>query len=635
MAEVTFLPQQVIVTVPDGSALLDAAKIAGIHAETPCGGRGLCRKCHVRVESGSVEFDYHGKLPEALARDGIVLLCMARLGSGPVTIRAFAAEEEQGHFVSADNDLALVDSALIPESPFSPFVDEMEIQVKPPVSGDGLSDADRLLAAAADLPLPAGGLPVRPDSLTLDMLRKLPETLREKDGRVAIRFMDTGRERILLDVRAKSPEKQYGIAADIGTTTVAVLLADLADGRVIGSKTEYNAQVSCGLDVISRINYARKPQRLQELREKVLGSLNGMIAALAAQHGIDPLEIDNASVAGNTTMIHLLLGIPPEYIRLDPYTPAVYAPPPCKAGDIGIGIWPGTPVFFAPGVGSYIGGDITSGLLCTSLSENDEGISLFIDVGTNGEIILGNPDFLIGCACSAGPAFEGGGIDKGMRASRGAIERAEIDPATGLATFTTIGDVPPVGICGSGMISLVAGLYQSGWLDPDGKLNRLKTCSAIRLDGRFARYVIDSKEQGGAESVYVTENDISNLIRAKAAIFSACRVLLRKVGLDIRDITKIYIAGGFGRYLDLSDAQAIGLLPALPADRYVYVGNASASGAYMTLLSRPHREKCRELARKITYLDLSTVHEYMNEYTAALFIPHTDQQIFSLTDDRE
>ncbi|HNX13953.1 MAG TPA: ASKHA domain-containing protein [Oscillospiraceae bacterium] len=622
MAVVTFLPGNFTVEVSEGAGLLDAAKLAGIHADTPCGGRGLCKKCLVQIVSGEAVFENNGALPDGLLKDGYVLLCRAKVKTGPVTVNVFSDrnENEEGKFSNAKSDLNLVDSALFPKQ-ISPLVQSVQIQVPPPIMADGLSDADRLSGAAADR---LGSAP----NISLSVLRLLPETLRADQGRVTGYHTAENGRNAFVDVAAGDKTEDYGIAVDIGTTTVAVLLVNMSDGAVIGSRTEYNAQVACGLDIISRINYAQKPERLEELKQKVLGTINGIVQVLCKAHNINAHSIRSASVAGNTTMVHLLLGIIPEYIRLEPYTPAVYAPPLYRAQEIGIEIHPEAPVYIAPGVGSYVGGDITSGLLCTPLAAGTSDMYLFIDVGTNGEIVLGNHDFLMGCACSAGPAFEGGGIEKGMRASVGAIERVEVDKETGISDFAVIGSGPAIGICGSGMISLVAGLFETGWLDPAGRFDRIRKSDAVQIDGKNARYIVDHPQKGGKGEIFITEADIDNLIRAKAAIFSACRTMLGKVGMSFEDIAKFYIAGGFGRYLNITNAKTIGLIPELPEDKYVFLGNASVSGAYMTLLSESHRKKQAELAAKVTYLDLSTENEYMNEYTAALFLPHTDQGLF-------
>lgn len=620
MGSVTFLPDNITVEVPEGSALLDAARTAGVHAETPCGGSGLCKKCAVRIAAGEADFGNDGYLPGEMAAEGYVLLCKAKVKSGPLSVMLPSKDDEKGKF-SSDNDLALVDGALLPKA-LSPVVKSISLNVQAPAAGDGLSDADRFDLAVKERLGTAASMP-------LGALQALPETLRAQDGEVAGHYYKTQQGAAIVDITPAGASGDYGVAVDIGTTTVAVQLVDMGSGRVLGTKTEYNAQVACGLDVISRINYAKKPERLAELRQKALSTINGNLGILANGLGIDARNIRNISVAGNTTMIHLLLGVAPEYIRLEPYTPAIYAPQMYAAGEIGIGVNPQAPVYIAPGVGSYVGGDITSGVLCTTLAGDSSDICLFIDIGTNGEIVLGNSDFLIGCACSAGPAFEGGGIEKGMRASEGAIERAVIDKVSGLCDFATIGGAQPAGICGSGMISLAAGLFKTGWLDPSGRFERVRHCDAISIESRNARYIVDHPERGGRGEVYITEADIDNLIRAKAAIFSACRVLLKNVGLEFGDISRMYIAGGFGRYLNIENAKAIGLVPEIPEDRFVFLGNASLSGAYMTLLSEQHRAKQREIAKKITYIDLSLEPGYMNEYTAALFLPHTDETLFA------
>jgi uncharacterized 2Fe-2S/4Fe-4S cluster protein (DUF4445 family) len=280
-------------------------------------------------------------------------------------------------------------------------------------------------------------------------------------------------------------------------------------------------------------------------------------------------------------------------------------------------------------VGSYVGGDITAGILCTNLAKKSKKINLFIDIGTNGELVIGNRDFLMTCACSAGPAFEGGGIECGMRAARGAIDKVEIDAKTGNARFQTIGNGPPLGICGSGMVSLLASLFLSKWINPAGKLNRNRRCDSIQIKGRKAEYIIirgDKKK--GSRDIWISEQDIENIIRAKAAIYSACALMLKQVDLDFKDLDKIYIGGGFGRYLDIDDAITIGLIPDLPREKYIYLGNSSLSGTLLTLISKKFQEQQQELAQQMTYIELNTDPAYMNQYTGALFLPHTDMERF-------
>lgn len=618
--------------MPVGSPLLSAAKDHDVSVDAPCGGQGTCGKCLVKIEQGSVDFENNGVLAQDLVDDGYVLICKSKMAEQDVVVHVFSESgEEQGKFSHATEDMLMIDRALMPtRSDIDPLVKKVVMNVSQAEMGDGLSDYDRLKSAVLD------ALDAQYFELPINVLKDMPNSLREENGKVTVScYIDNGVVKIV-DVEAGDTSfGSYGVAVDIGTTSVAVRLIYMPEGNILAAKTEYNAQISCGLDVISRINYAKKLPQREELKDKVLGTINELISEMAERTAININDIYNASIAGNTTMMHLLMGIDPENIRLDPYTPAIYDIPLYKASDIGLKMNGNAAVYMAPSVGSYMGGDITSGLLCTSLSNQNDSISLFIDIGTNGELILGNEDFLIGCACSAGPAFEGGGIDHGMRASQGAIERVSIDPDTGVCEYATIGDIKPLGICGSGMIALIAELFKSGWLDAGGKLSREKKSVAIELSNRNSRYIIARGEDcENGKPIFINETDIDNLVRAKAAIYSACRVMLKKIDMDFGDLEKIYIAGGFGRYIDIGKSSAIGLLPDLPPSKYSFIGNSSIIGAYMTLVSKKHRDKQKTIADNITYLDLSVEYDYMDEYTAALFIPHTDSDLFKSSADQ-
>ncbi len=461
------------------------------------------------------------------------------------------------------------------------------------------------------------------------------DALRTADGSVTVTVVAEGpagpnrRYRVTAIETNDTTGRHYGIAVDVGTTTVAVRLVDLAGMKILSTCTDYNGQLACGLDVISRIDYARRPDRREELRSRALRTINRLIRQSARNCRVESSEIACAAVSGNTTMIHLLMALNPEYIRLDPYTPTVLEAPFFTAAEIGIDIHPLSPVMVSPAVGSYVGGDITAGILCTDLSNNCGDVCLFMDIGTNGEVVIGNREFLLTCACSAGPAFEGGGIKCGMRAAAGAIEKVEVDPATGLATCQTIGRVRPRGVCGSGMISLLAQLLQTGWIDAAGKLKRSKPSEAIQINGRQAAYtLVSAKDSATGRAIAIDEQDIENIVRAKAALYAACALMLAQVGMEFPDLRKVYIAGGFGRFLDLDAAITIGLLPDLPRDRFHFIGNASLTGSYMALVSEKHRERQREQARRMTYLELSTTPAYMDQYTAALFLPHTNPARF-------
>ncbi len=625
MPVVEFLPSHRTVEVPPGTELLDALRAAGLEVDASCGGKGTCGKCIVRILSGNVDSDSHGTLPTASLADGCVLACRTRARQDPLTVEVpQPAAAEAGKFSDTD-ETHLVHQELLPrEWDLDPLAVKWLLSVAPPQLESGLSDLDRLTRA---IQRDWGRLDVL---CSLQALRQLARALRIDDGRVTATVI---REPSHLHVIRVEPgdttTRHFGLAVDVGTTTIAVQLLDLTRGKILATRSDYNAQVACGLDVISRINYARRPDRLDDLRARALSTINDLVHQVAASRNVQPAEIASAVVSGNTTMVHLLLGLPPEHIRLHPYTPTVLQAPYLAASRVGIDIDPEAWICFSPCVGSYVGGDITAGILCTDLARDVTEVNLFIDIGTNGELVVGNREFLLTCACSAGPAFEGGGIDCGMRASVGAIEHIDVDPATALPRYAAIGNVRPKGICGSGMIDLLANLLRTGWMDPAGKLDRSRPSPAIQVDGKRARYLIASQDQADADHpITVSETDIDNIIRAKAAIYSACAMMLKQLDMNFADLAHVYIAGGFGRFLDLEKAITIGLLPDIPRERFHYIGNASLMGSYMVEVSQAYRRRQLDLAARMTCVELSTDPAYMDQYTAALFLPHTDPACF-------
>jgi uncharacterized 2Fe-2S/4Fe-4S cluster protein (DUF4445 family) len=626
MPVVTFLPSGKTISVAEGTELLDAMRLADIEVDLSCGGKGTCGNCIVHVKSGEVDSNSQGILSGSALSDGHVLACKTRVLEKPVVIEIPAqASRDGGQFIDETDSQLLIRQELFPkEWQYDPLTLKWLVQVPPPQLEDALSDLERLTRTVQK---EWGKVEFH---YSLPVIQKIADVLRQQDGQVTITLVRSSQRYYIVDVEpGNQTTRHYGIAIDVGTTTVAVQLVFLPLARIIATRTAYNDQVACGLDVISRINYSRTLERLKELQRRVLKTINALVEQVCRAHGVDPKEISNAVVAGNTTMIHLLLGLNPEYLRLEPYTPTLLEAHYFTSKEIGLEINPNSWVYIAPAVGSYVGGDITSGLLCTDMAADTEGINLFIDIGTNGEMVIGNSDFLMTCACSAGPAFEGGGIEFGMRASLGAIEKVEVDAETGMASFQTIGHVLPRGICGSGMISLLAELFMSGWIDAAGKLNRSQPSPAIRIQGRQAVYVIAAEEQSGiSQAITISEADIENILRAKAAIFSAMAVMLEQTGLNFSDLQQVYIAGGFGRFLDIEKAICIGLLPDLARAKFAYIGNSSLSGAFMVLVSQEYREKQLQLARKMTYIDLSVKPGYMNQYTGALFLPHTNRDLF-------
>jgi len=629
MPEVTFTPLGVSVQAAPGAQLMDVARQAGVALESECGGKGTCGSCMVLVEQGSVEGDSGSFLPFPAIEEGFVLACRSQVGQKDVTIRlagataapaAEARKQVQGQFAAAEAGAC---------EDVSPAVRRFTCSVPAPQPEDGLSDLDRLRRhlqehasiAALRCPLP--------------VLRTLAQALRQREGHVTLTwFEDPAQDQhqaTLLHVAPGSPAGPLlGAAIDLGTTTISVQVVDLETGAVLATASDYNPQTACGLDVISRINYAQRAGGLSELRQRVLDGINALLRQAVKDAGAEAESLMLLSLAGNTVMSHLLLGLEPEYIRLAPYTPTVHQPEAYAAGELGLEAAPLAPVLVAPSVGSYVGGDIVAGLLCTPLARPEPGeLRLFLDIGTNGEVALGDGDFLLTCACSAGPAFEGGGMGCGMRASGGAIEHVSVDPETGAPTLFVIGGGPPAGLCGSGAIDLLASLFSTGWLDAAGRFDRDRPSDSIRVQGKRAAYVLaPAAASATGEDILLTEADIDNLMRAKAAVYAGCALLLQQAGLDFADLVEVVVAGGFGRYLDVEAAVTIGLLPDLPRERFRFIGNASLAGAARTLASRRQWRLQAELASRLTYLELSTEPAYMDQYTAALFLPHTEASRF-------
>jgi uncharacterized 2Fe-2S/4Fe-4S cluster protein (DUF4445 family) len=622
MPRITFHSLGITVEVPPGLDLRDAAKQAGIELDFPCGGQGTCGRCAARLISGRLDVIETSASADTVLDEGYILACRAKIGDEDAVLEVrkqpdlsagqFIDEEEEASFMPPEWQERPADQGALVSAYF--------LEVTAQQEGEGGSDLERLNTSlwqnpeepAFDYSLPA--------------LRELAGALRGRDGKAMAAAGRFGERRRLIHLEAGGDiHSLYGIAVDLGTTTVAVNLVSLTENRIVASRTDYNGQVVCGLDIISRINYAGRPERLEELRLRALKTINGLIGRLVSAIAPARNRIYGCALSGNTTMIHLLLGLNPEYIRLSPYTPTILDMPPLRAGDIGLDIHPEGPVFISPAVGSYVGGDIAAGLLCTGSALSNDEICLFVDIGTNGEIVVGNGDFLMACACSAGPAFEGGGIGSGMRAAHGAIDRVQIDRKTGQAIYRTIGDIPPRGICGSGMLSLLAGLFLGEWLDASGRFKRPSSSPFIDFKGRLGIYTVVHWEKN---AITVTERDIENLIRAKAALYAACGLLLKRAGIGFQDIAKIFIAGGFGRYLDIEDAVTVGLLPDIPRDRLHYLGNASLKGSTMILLSEEYRQLQQDLVKRMTYVELNADPEYMDQYTGALFLPHTDRSQF-------
>ena len=631
---VLFVPQGKLCRAKSSQTLLDTAKSAGINLPRSCDGKGSCGQCKVRITSGKVRVKHWGSLSSSEINEGYCLACQTFPASGVVVEvpRHFSLEESIVELEDAftfDGSLAASRETMpsnASQALTEPLFFKETVTLPKPTFEDPGDDLSRL---QKELENKTG---IKTSIKSLSVLQNLPRSLRSGNWQVTVSLNDRGESAEIIRVEPSCPpQNSYGLALDIGTTTVAALLVELESGKTVAGRGAYNRQIVFGDDIISRIIYStEKSEGREELRSAVLATANELVASLCGEAKINPGDIQAAVCAGNTTMTHLFLGIDPAYIRLEPYTPAVSSVPYFTAGEIGLEINPLAVTGFLPCPASYVGGDIVAGVLCTGIFSSEK-LTLFIDIGTNGEMVLGNQDWMVACACSAGPAFEGGGIRHGMRALPGAIEAVKIEES-GEVKIKTVGDLPPTGICGTGLISTLAALRRAGIIDRSGNFtaqhfyNRLKTGE----DGPV--FVVASRgESGHNEEVTISESEVKNLIRTKAAVFAGIRTMLKSVGLEQESVEKVIIAGGFGRYINIEDAVEIGLLPDLPLDRFSFAGNTSLKGAKLCLLLRVAREKAKEIARKITCLELSLGNTFMEEYMAALFLPHTDIKLFPST----
>jgi len=641
MAEhtVTLLPENKKIEVPTGSLLVEAIEAAGLELNQPCGGQGRCGRCAVVVVDGSVRRRSAIRLSAADIEEGYALACQTVV-EGDATVRIPPQEQVERKLVT-DRVERPVELPFAYQAEFDQTIRVLDLAMEPPDLGDNVDDQTRLLRSLLDASTPdmlrrlsRSGAPreLPAPVVPLAILRQMGELLRSGSWKAqAVVETDTwssprGWWRVV-DVRP-GPIRPFGVAIDIGTTTVTTYLVDLKTGEAIDRASEYNGQISRGEDVISRIIYAGKVGGLADLGQLVRGTINTLIDRMCTRRKVSPAEIYRATVVGNTTMIHLFLGIPPASIRLAPYIPVVNRPQPVEAGQIGLNVNPMASVDCLPGLASYVGADITAGVVASGMCDSQE-LTLFIDVGTNGEMALGTKDWMVSCACSAGPAFEGAGVASGMRATLGAIEEVWVNSRSLEPTYRVMGAGPPRGLCGSALLSLLAELFITGVIDRGGKFvleGRTNRCREGEHGGEYV--VVWAKDTGIGRDIVLTQTDVDNLMRAKGAIYAGFSVLARSVGLKLGDVQKVLIGGSFGKYLNVEKAVQIGLLPDLPWERFNFLGNTAVQGAYMALLSRDSRARVDEMAGKMTYLELSADNTFYDAFTAALFLPHTDISLF-------
>ena len=622
----------VIMECNAGDNLLELARRGNVAIDAPCSGNGSCGKCRVRLVEGALESLRSRHITDEEWELGWRLSCNSKVLSDCTVFVPDIASAYQSRMKTADlsspKEIAifedcqnnLKESGIHFENNFRAVV----VTMAEPTLDDTMPDNERLTWAVQE------ALGVEKVRIPYGIMTRMAHVLRENNWTVCVKGELQGDAFQCMEICDPEDTAIVGCAIDIGTTTVTMVFVDLSSGKLLAKGSSGNGQIRYGADVINRIIESGRPGGKAKLQNAILKeTLNPIIANLCKTAGINARSILRLSIGSNTTMNHLLLGVDADPVRMEPYIPSFFSWEGLLAGDLKLPANPLAPVLIAPNIGSYVGGDITAGTLAAGIWDKDE-MSLFIDLGTNGELVFGNRDFLMSCACSAGPAFEGGDISSGMRATDGAVEAAVIDKDTMEPTLSVIGEPGQkvVGICGSGIIDMISELFRCGIINARGLFAR-EGKRILRDAHGMGRYVLAFPEESETgREVSLNEVDIDNFIRAKGAIFSAIDTLLNSVDMTVDMIDKVYVAGGIGSGINMKNAVNIGMLPDVELEKFQYIGNSSLTGAYAMVVSDDANAKCHEVAANMTYLELSTYPGYMDSFVAACFLPHTDRSLF-------
>jgi uncharacterized 2Fe-2S/4Fe-4S cluster protein (DUF4445 family) len=619
---VRFEPDNAEVAVEAGANLMEAAVDAGVHINASCGGAGTCGTCNVLIKKGQVASTRTDKVSAKDYQRGIRQSCQSRIMSDlvveiPVESRlekAVLSQEESG--MAAQMPLAI-------GWQFNPPARKLYLELPPPTLKDNTSDLSRLLRGLRQKYC-LENIPVE-----FEVVKKLAQVIRDGQWKVtATTLLDSDAGIRLINIEpGDTRARHYSLAFDIGTTAVRGQLLDLNRGKVLAQAIDYNRQISYGEDIISRIAWAQKTDGIKKLQQAVVATINDLIKEMVEQVVVDPKDVAHMVVAGNSVMTQLLCDLDPKYLRLSPYVPVANTLPLVKASSLGIEVAEHIYLHTLPSVASYVGGDIVAGILGAGIYQKKT-ITLYIDVGTNGEIVIGNSDWMVTASCSAGPTFEGGGVKHGMIATSGAIEGFELRPDLE-PVVTTIGGARAKGICGSGLINTVAALLKGGVIDQKGKFNTDLTTARLRQREDGYEYVLArAPETQTGKDIVLTEIDIVNLIRSKAAMYAGCQTLVRSVGAECQNVEQVVIAGTFGSHIDIENAITIGLMPDLPRGKFIFIGNGSLLGARLTSFSNDLLYDGQRIAGMMTNLELSENPDFMENYVAALFLPHTNADEF-------
>ena len=620
MLKITFLPDKKNIEVNKGTTPLEALERAWINIDTPCGGKGICGKCKILINKGittatPIEEEL---LSEEEIKKGFRLACQAKLFQDSIIevpseirldFKRVFSSNSKGDIHRTKNNFSLESN-----------LKKVFLDLEKPSLDDQRSDWERI----------KDGLSLKKIEnisnlkISLQILKKIPILIRKADFKITVTICNDE----IIDLESgNTAKKSYGIAFDIGTTTVAGYLIDLGSGEELSAIAKTNPQVIHGDDVISRIGFAQQPKGgLEKLQKEVVNTLNEIIRETTQKAKIDKCNIYEAVIVGNTCMHHLFLGLNPINLASSPYIPIIKESLSLKVKDIpGLSLNPAANIYMLPNISAFVGADILAGILSTSMWREDKTI-LFVDLGTNGEVVLGSKGEFWACSAAAGPAFEGSRISSGMRAAEGAIDKVKIDNK--FITYKVIEDGKVRGICGSGLIDLIAELLKLGLINKSGKfIDREEGNSELseEIRKRIIKeqkgnkfLLVKGKETENGKPIYLTQRDIREVQLAKAAIFAGIKILLKEVNIPLRDIQEIFLAGAFGNFIDKKSAVRIGLLPNLPLKKIESVGNAAGRGAEITLCSNKMREVSEEISKKVKYVELSSRPDFQEEFIKAM-----------------
>ena len=615
LVTVVFEPDGNKIRTQPGLSLLEAAVKAGNRIRSECGGNGKCGKCGVVVKDQGplTGLTVHERrlLSSPEAERGVRLACQAKVKESVVVFVPPESRVEQRIIQVTGHERP---------SALDPAVKKLHVVLPRPTLSDVRPDLERLTGALDD------EYSLDKLEINYDLLRRLPRALREADWDVTVTVWDESK--VIAVEPGDTSLNLFGAAVDIGTSKIVVYLVDLLTGETRGVGAVENPQIMYGEDLLTRVSYTLAEDGLDVMQSQAVNGVNEALRIACSEADVDPAHVYEAVVAGNTVMHHFLFAIEPRYVSVSPFTPAVKRMLNVEAGRLGIKINAGGVVSALPIVAGFVGADAVADVLSSGVSESSE-TSLLLDIGTNTEIFLGSREGLTSCSCASGPAFEGGHIKHGMKAVTGAIERITLDPTSYQARYETIGDVKPRGLCGSAMIDVVAELWRHGIINGTGMFNQgLDTPMLKETDGKTEFILVSEDESATGQEIVVTQRDVNEVQRAKAAIYSGCSLLLKRKKLGDGDIAQILVAGAFGRSLNPENAKRIGLVPDVPTDRIRFVGNTAITGTKMALISRKARMEAAELSKRVGYLELSADPRFGSEFASALFIPHRDLSRF-------